>query len=410
MVQLDESQRAFIEAPVDQNIRLLAPAGCGKTLCLLHRCRHLAEQSSTKQNILIVAFTRAARDELKSRINETPEFAAIRDRTEITTLNSWGYRRIRRSTHRHHLITSQYEFRTTMERLLHPVWQNYDRIKSAIKNSNRRISNTAPQKLMKMIDDVKSLGFDHVRQRTLGKFLLQWHELEQQGLEFQLQGLIDELIKFEILGMPSADEDEQIVSRANEFYDAFYGFWLEATQHLIEHVTFTLDDQKYFAYLDEYSNIENGRLLSGAASSDHVFVDEFQDINPLDLALIRAIVERNRATITIAGDDDQAIFEWRGATPEYILDPSTYFNKKFETFTLEVNYRSPRNIVEHSQLLIANNARRVKKRISAKSEETALIEEHAFSSLNETLEYVHELVTSCIENGSSPGRIVLIGA
>ena len=102
-----------------------------------------------------------------------------------------------------------------------------------------------------------------------------------------------------------------------------------------------MEDQKYFAYQDERKNIEQGRLLSGAASYDHIFVDEFQDINPLDLALVRAIVERSRATLTIAGDDDQAIFEWRGATPEYILDPGQYFGSDFDTCTLRCELSFP---------------------------------------------------------------------
>ena len=96
-----------------------------------------------------------------------------------------------------------------------------------------------------------------------------------------------------------------------------------------------------------------------------MFVDEFQDVNPLDIALVKAIVERNRATVTIAGDDDQAIFEWRGATPEYILNPERYFDSPFTTYILGVNYRSPHNSVDHSQRLIANNERRVPKQIKA---------------------------------------------
>ena len=80
--------------------------------------------------------------------------------------------------------------------------------------------------------------------------------------------------------------------------------------------------------------------------------------------LVRAIVRRSKATVTIAGDDDQAIFEWRGATPEYILDPARFFDVEFETHTLATNYRSPSNIVEHSQRLISYNTRRVEKKLS----------------------------------------------
>ena len=73
--QLNEAQRAFCEAPAG-NIRLLAPAGCGKTLSILHRCLHLAQQGGqSRPRSLIVAFTRAARDELQSRLNEDDRFA-----------------------------------------------------------------------------------------------------------------------------------------------------------------------------------------------------------------------------------------------------------------------------------------------------------------------------------------------
>ena len=410
MVQLDSSQRAFVEAPIAQNIRLLAPAGCGKTLCLLHRCKYIAERSERPQRFLIVTFTRAARDELKARLTDDREFAGIRDLAEISTLNSWGYARIKSSTFSHDLVTSHYDRRKTIRGLLQPVWKNHQHIKGAIQHRNRRISQNAPLKLMNMIDALKSLGFDHTRHKTRSKFLSRWKKLERLGLGWQLQEQIDQLIKFEILEPPLDEDNPEPASRPDAFFDIFYNFWLKATQHLIDHVTFTLDDQKYFAYLDEREKIEKSGPLYGVTRRyHHVIVDEFQDINPLDLALIRAIYERDRSTLTIAGDDDQAIFEWRGSTPEYILEPAQYFNDEFTTYTLEVNYRSPRNIVEHSQRLIARNTRRVHKRISAHSMETASIEVERFPTLTDALEYAHDLVKSNTERGLSPGRIALIG-
>ena len=259
---------------------------------------------------------------------------------------------------------------------------------------------------MNMIDAFKSLGFDHVRQTSYSDFTSHWRELERQGLGWRLEEQVSQLIRFEVL-------DEVVgmipVARQSEIYESWFEFWLEATKHLIENATFTLEDQKYFAYQDERKNIEQGRLLSGAASYDHIFVDEFQDINPLDLALVRAIVERSRATLTIAGDDDQAIFEWRGATPEYILDPGQYFGSDFDTCTLGVNYRSPTNIVEHSQRLIAHNHRRVRKQISAHSSKKAKIEILDTLALAESLDYVSNLVSSSIALGENPSRIALIG-
>lgn len=399
MVQLDESQRAFIEAPAG-NIRLLAPAGCGKTLCLLYRCKHLAEQSERPQRFLIVTFTRAARDELRSRLNEDKEFAMLRDQFEITTLNSWGYRRIKNAAHNPRLITSRSDFHFTMNNQLQPVWRNHEHVLGAIQNGNRWKRANAPRNLMDIIDALKSLGFDHIRNATYEDFLNHWKELEKQGLGWRLQEQIDLLIRFDVLS--------DTAKKAVDFFDTFYGFWREAAARLIEEATFTLEDQKYFAYQDEQTNVDKGSYLSGAAAYDHVFVDEFQDINPLDLALVRAMVKRRRATLTIAGDDDQAIFEWRGATPEYILEPDKYFAMRFKTQKLATNYRSPANIVERSQSLIKHNSRRVPKKISAFSSISAQIEILRLDSLSEALKYVRGLVDSTVTEGLSPSRIALI--
>ena len=65
---LDESQRQFCSIDGD-SIRLLAPAGSGKTHSLLWRCKALLELSpKTKPRFLLFTFTRAARDELRDRI------------------------------------------------------------------------------------------------------------------------------------------------------------------------------------------------------------------------------------------------------------------------------------------------------------------------------------------------------
>ena len=65
-------------------------------------------------------------------------------------------------------------------------------------------------------------------------------------------------------------------------------------------------------------------MPKGITRYTHIMVDEFQDINPLDLELL--IVATNYhsqngppVSLTIIGDDDQAIFGWRGTTPRFIL-------------------------------------------------------------------------------------------
>lgn len=405
--ELNSSQRAFCEAPLG-NIRLLAPAGCGKTLCLLYRCNHIVEQSRAQRpRLLMVTFTRAARDELLTRLNEDKQFSALRDLTEITTLNSWGFRRIRNATFNPRLLTSRDQYHFTVLNQLQSVWQRHARIKYAIEQKR----NVAPGVIMDVVDAFKSLGFDHTRITNYESFSQYLDELENQNLQWRLDEQIDELTKlgmFETRLVSSGAEAPR--AGKQEVYNTFFRFWREATEHLIGNATFTLEDQKYFAYLDERQKTEDGSLLSGAARYTHILVDEFQDINPLDLKLVKAIAQRNRATVTIAGDDDQAIFEWRGATPEYVLDPDQFFGAKFDTYTLGVNYRSPANIVEHSLRLIENNTRRVpKKEIKASGNDLARIEVQEIDSLDDALDCVSGIVEQSISQGTSPARVAIVG-
>ena len=93
-ITLDRSQLEFCQSD-SQNIRLLAPAGCGKTASLLHRCRELIQRADHKPRFLIVTFTKSATVELKERVEHDPYFEPVRGQANITTLNAWGWNRIR---------------------------------------------------------------------------------------------------------------------------------------------------------------------------------------------------------------------------------------------------------------------------------------------------------------------------
>lgn len=404
---LDASQRTFAESEA-ANIRLLAPAGCGKTMSLLHRCLHLARAArGHRPRFLIVTFTVAAKAELMARLADDPVFEPIRDQITATTLNSYGYTRIKNTVSSHKLISSKDEFHFTMLNQLRPVWSKHTSVAAVLEGKKK---NTLPKQLMGIMDEFKSVGFDHTRQVNQEKFIERISELRQQGLEPRLQELIDDLTKAEIIPTKKGKKGEEIAHASDrELYTSFFRFWVEATEQLMGSATFTLEDQKYFAYLDEQTKLEKGSFLSGAARYDHVLVDEFQDINPLDLALVRAITDRNKATLTIVGDDDQAIFEWRGATPEYILNPDKYFNRKFETVVLSTSYRSPRNIVEKSKTLIEHNQRRVPKAIHAHRTDDAEIETIKSEDLNAALDFVLEVVQQAIKDNQSPAKVAIIG-
>lgn len=406
-VGLDASQRRFVESTA-ANIRLLAPAGCGKTLSLLHRCVFLAEQAKpARPRFLIVTFTVAARAELLLRLSEDPVFASIRDQVTATTLNSYGFTRIKNSVSSPKLLSTKTDFHFAMLNQLRSVWTNYKPVQEALEGKKK---NTLPKQLMALIDEFKSVGFDHLRHQNQERFMERIAELRKQGLEPRIQSIIDDLTKADIIPVKKTRKGEEVAHASDrELYSSFFMFWRDAINLLHASATFTLEDQKYFAYQDELGKLESGSFLSGAARHDYILVDEFQDINPLDLAFIRAIADRNKAPLTIVGDDDQAIFEWRGATPEYILNPEKYFDREFTTMILDTNYRSPKNIVEKSKTLIEHNNRRVPKDIRAHRADEANIETIRSHGLNEALDFVYEVVQKAIENNESPARVAIIG-
>ena len=392
MTNLDQSQLDFCQSEA-QNIRLLAPAGCGKTSSLLYRCRELAERSDSRQRFLIVTFTRAAAAELQDRLNRGKQFESIRDIIHATTLNAYGYRRIRDRVGTHELLDTSGKKRKAMMTQLKPIWENNQYVKPVVmeRGNNART-------LMDVMDGMKSMGFDHTRDTSYEFFMERVENLAYQRL---YSGLHEQALVLTDIGLLESPDDYF------DFYTRFFKFWLESTPRLLEESTFTFEDQKYWTYLHltaSRTDERRQRPVTGAARYHHVMVDEFQDINPLDLALIKAIVDRHQATLTIVGDDDQAIFEWRGATPEYILNPSQYFDVLFKGYTLGVNYRSPKNIVELSQKLISNNENRVHKRVRAsEGAGTARIEVRKTRDIYEHLNLVTEIVQS-----TRPGKVAVI--
>ena len=99
-------------------------------------------------------------------------------------------------------------------------------------------------------------------------------------------------------------------------------------------------------------------------SYTHVFVDEFQDSNDEQMELIQLL---NPPNLFVVGDDFQAIYGWRGARVNFILDfPNMY--DVCEVVKLEDNYRSTRQIVAAANSLIAFNENQSEKTLIAHKE------------------------------------------
>ncbi|HLE59300.1 MAG TPA: ATP-dependent helicase [Candidatus Limnocylindria bacterium] len=106
--------------------------------------------------------------------------------------------------------------------------------------------------------------------------------------------------------------------------------------------------------------------LRWQARFTHLAVDEFQDVDAAQLAMIGLLADPQR-NLTVVGDDDQTIYAWRLADVRRMLDfPVRYPDTR--VVQLEVNYRCPAPVVAASRRLVSVNQERFAKRIRAADE------------------------------------------
>lgn len=107
------------------------------------------------------------------------------------------------------------------------------------------------------------------------------------------------------------------------------------------------------------SKIKNGDVEPGRITKTVLVIDEAQDMDADEFALISALMEQNEDMRVIAvGDDDQNIYEFRGSSSRYLEDLIT--EKKAAMYELVENYRSKRNIVDVTNQFVNKISHRLK--------------------------------------------------
>ena len=124
--------------------------------------------------------------------------------------------------------------------------------------------------------------------------------------------------------------------------------------------------ETYFL-LNDHEDIRN----KYAGRYHHILIDEFQDTNPVQLEIIKLIVDTDNdhdKSYWIAGDDWQSIYSFAGASVNNILNfQSTFRSSKL--FILNINYRSTPQILKACQNLISHNVRKIEKTLKTDNPE-----------------------------------------
>jgi DNA helicase-2/ATP-dependent DNA helicase PcrA len=121
------------------------------------------------------------------------------------------------------------------------------------------------------------------------------------------------------------------------------------------------DEQIYRAI--EILLADPGARAEAQASCRYLLVDEFQDLNPAHLLLIRLLAAPAYDCFGV-GDDDQVIYGYSGASPEFLINYADYFPAA-GAHALTVNYRCPAPVIDAARHLLSYNTRRLDKDIHA---------------------------------------------
>ncbi len=158
-------------------------------------------------------------------------------------------------------------------------------------------------------------------------------------------------------------DPEEVEARYDGDVEGLAAVWPSYRSALERRGAVDFDDQIYRALLVLLRDPTARRQAQRACRI--MLVDEFQDLTPAHLLLLRLLSSPGAAVFGV-GDDDQTIYGYNGADPAWLIDFAELFPGAGE-HPLEVNYRCPAGVVDVVDRLLRHNRRRVPKVIRSSS-------------------------------------------
>ncbi len=282
---------------------VLAGAGSGKTRVVTSRIAYLIEQGVSPSEILGVTFTNKAAEEMRQRVLKLTQHLVF-----ISTFHSLGVKILRESIHllgysSHFTIYDEEDVEKLLKKCLEDLGVKSEGKKNSVKPYRQLISSCKNALLHPEEVDLSMQTSDFAKAFPLVCRLYQKKLKEYQAVDF------DDLL---VLPVKIWTERPDVLS----FYQNRWRFLL---------------------------------------------VDEFQDTNEAQYAMVRLLTEKSH-NLFVVGDPDQSIYSWRGANIQNILHfEQDHPNVKI--IRLEQNYRSCSTILNAANALIQNNRGRYEKKL-----------------------------------------------
>ena len=139
---------------------------------------------------------------------------------------------------------------------------------------------------------------------------------------------------------------------------------------------------------------------------DLIFVDEYQDTDPVQYRIIKALAEEHQ-NLRVVGDDDQGIYGWRGADIQNILNFENHYSID-KPITLGENYRSTQMIVEASRALAEFNPDRREKELFTRNLEGEKVKHLHCENDDVEAETIAAFISRSIKEGRNPSDFAVL--
>ncbi len=304
--QLDRYQRKAVlhgEGP----LLVIAGPGSGKTFTLIHRILFLLQKGISPSNILMITYTNEAAQTMRARFQSFCTHD-VKD-LFIGTFHSFFYHILIQ----HHLIPKN-SILTSLEKL-----------------------NIILSVLPLFLDDFSA---ESRRNEVAHSFL--------QAMEYYKNSL---------------DMEGACLRFDQEYRDVFPAIFDTYEKMRYQSGKVDFDDMQYHCFVFLRDNPKERERLQHQYL--YILVDEFQDINPVQYEILKLLSGKFCNTFAV-GDDDQAIYGFRGAAPDIMTSFLEDFYAK--QIQLRYNYRSEKDIVVGSLRLIQENHNRLPKKLQAQKQ------------------------------------------
>ena len=289
----------------DNEIMLVAGAGTGKTNTIVKKIIYLIkEQRVIPYNILAVTFTNKAVREIKERVNNS-----LCTNHSGVVVNTF-----------HQLAKSILD-----------------------KDDNYQLLGYKSLKILE----------DEGREKILDK-IIKYNDMYNRVNEF------NKTIKALLIDFNAKKNNRYIESSNKEYEELFKELYHAYVLEVFANGYIELDDlvNLVIVLLERYPEIRK----EVSTAFDYIFVDEYQDVNKEQYKLIKLLKSKNK--VLIVGDEDQAIYGWRGSNSKYFRDFQLEY-PDCRVIKLERNYRSTQQILNLADGFIKQNKNRIDKTLKS---------------------------------------------